>query len=123
MRRRGADGGRAAPGAGGVLVAEDVKPRRRRLRWWLEAASVGLLAVPLIVLFAAGITWLWQRGWLLWYLLGATTLAFVVWGTLRYRHRPRPVAAGPAAPTITRPEPTWAPHEQAAWETVRRLSA
>jgi len=104
-------------------VAKDAKPRRKRLRWWLEIASLGLLSVPLIVLLAAGITWLWQRGWLLWYLLAATTLTLVVWGSLRYRHRPRPVAAGPTAPTITPPDPTWAPREQTAWDAVRRLSA
>ncbi|MFO7285264.1 MAG: GTPase [Gammaproteobacteria bacterium] len=104
-------------------MTSDAKPRRRRWRWWREVTASVLLAVPLVVLIAAGLTWLWERGWLLGYLLTATTIALVVWAIARYRHRQRPIPAGADAPTITQPDPTWAPREQVAWETVRRMSA
>jgi len=98
--------------------------KRLWIRWWVEIASIVLLAVPLIVLFGAGITWMWQRGWLIWWLLGAMSIAVLVWSALRIRHRPRrPTAPGERRPSLTRPDPTWAPHEQAAWETVQALSA
>lgn len=100
------------------------KGRRLWVRWWLEVAALVLLALPMIVLAAAGVVWLWQRGWLIWYLLGGAMVTLVVWASLRYRHRPPQLTpVGADAETITRPDPTWAPHEQTAWETVRALSA
>src|SRR5690606_11704528 len=93
-------------------------------RWWLEIAAVVLLATPLVVLFGAGITWMWQSGWLIWWLLGSASLAILVWTALRIRHRPRrPTAPGERRTSLTQPDPTWAPHEQAAWAAVQRLSA
>ena len=93
-------------------------------RWWLEIAAVVLLAIPLVVLFGAGITWMWQSGWLIWWLLGSASLAILVWTALRIRHRPRrPTAPGERRTSLTQPDPTWAPHEQAAWAAVQRLSA
>src|SRR5690606_29220749 len=82
-----------------------------------------LLAVPVVVLVGAGVTWMWQRGWLIWWLLGAMSLAVIVWTVLRIRHRPRRPTPGTDRPSLTQPDPTWAPHEQGAWEAVRRLSA
>jgi hypothetical protein len=105
------------------MHAKTTKRRGRFwLRWWLELGAIVLLAIPVLVLIGAGITWLWQRGWLLTWLLAAMSLAIVVWTTLRIRHRPRRAAAQAQA-SITDADTGWAPHEQAAWESVRRLSA
>ena len=99
--------------------------RRQRiwLRWWLEVVAVVLLLTPVLVLLGAGVSWLWERGWLMWWLLAAMTLTVTVWGGLRLRHRPRRGSSDAQPATLTQPDPTWAPHEQAAWETVRRLSS
>ena len=96
--------------------------RRFWLRWWLEVTAAILLVVPVIVLLGAGLAWLWDRGWLLWWLLAATTITVLVWGSLRVRHRPNRRSSGQERPTLTGADPTWAPHEQAAWETVRAFS-
>jgi predicted GTPase len=92
------------------------------IRWWLEIAAAVLLLVPILVLIGAGFAWLAGRGWLLWWTLAAMAITALVWGTLRLRHRPRPAPTGVSRPTITAADPTWAPHEQAAWETVRTFS-
>lgn len=97
--------------------------RRVWLRWWAETIAAVLLITPLLVLIGAGVTWLWEQGWLVWWLLAAMTLTVLVWSALRLRHRPRKREAPADRRTITEPDPTWAPHEQTAWETVRRLSA
>ena len=113
-------------------VRSDVSPsaagmphrsRRFWFRWWLEVTAAVLLFVPVIVLLAGGIAWLWEHGWLLWWLLGAATISLIVWGSLRLRHREIWRPAGKERPTLTNADPTWAPHEQAAWETVRQFSA
>src|SRR5688572_5001055 len=96
--------------------------RRFWLRWWLEVIAAFLLVLPLIVLLGAGVASLWNLGWLIWWLLGTTTIAVVVWGGLRLRHRPDRLLPGTQRSTISAVDPTWAPHEQAAWETVRRFS-
>lgn len=82
-----------------------------------------LLLVPLLALMAAGTVWLWQRGWLLWWLLGGVSVTAVAWGALRLRHGTWRRADVTEQPTVTGPEPTWAPHEHAAWAAVRRLSS
>lgn len=131
-----ADGGARAEGDAGTgrraapTRTDAGPPERPRTgwrfwaRWWVEIAAFVLLAIPVLVLFGAGVTWLWQRGWLIWWLLGAMALAVLVWTALRIRHRPRkPTAPDARRPALTQPDPTWAPHEQAAWATVQRLSA
>jgi hypothetical protein len=73
-------------------------------------------------LLAVGVAWLWEHGWFLWWLVAAAAVSLVVWGGLRVRQRPLrsiPVAEPEA---LTERDPTWAPHEQAAWDTVRSLS-
>ncbi|HEX6999831.1 MAG TPA: GTPase [Gammaproteobacteria bacterium] len=96
--------------------------RRKWLRWWVELAAVLVVLAPPLVLLGAGLVWLWERGWLLWWLLATTGFTGLAWGLLRWRHRPRPPPAGPETAAITPADPTWAPQELAAWDAVRRLS-
>ncbi len=117
-------------GGGASRGADPAPPPRPRTgwrfwaRWWVEIAAIVLLLIPVLVLFGAGVTWMWQRGWLIWWLLGAMSLAALVWTALRIRHRPRrPTAPDARRPSLTQPDPTWAPHEHAAWAAVQRLSA
>ncbi|HEX7079442.1 MAG TPA: GTPase [Gammaproteobacteria bacterium] len=102
------------------------RDRRRasaRAAWRFEATAAVLLTLPVLALLAAGVAWLWRQGWLAWWLLAAMTLTAAVWGALRWRHRARRPPPGVRTPTITPADPTWAPHELDAWETVRRLSS
>lgn len=100
-----------------------VEPRRRWLRWWLEIAIAVMLVAPMIVLLGAGLAWLWQHGWLLAWMLAAAALAVAAWSGLQLRRRHRRRRTDAQQPTLTQADPTWAPHEQAAWLTVQRLSS
>jgi hypothetical protein len=51
------------------------------------------------------------------------SLTLLTWAGLRLRHRRKPEPPEAQAATLTQPDPTWAPHEHAAWETIRQLSA
>jgi uncharacterized protein len=84
-----------------------------------------LLSAPVIVLLAAGVVWLLQQGWLLIWLVAATSVSALVGGTWRWRRRRRrwrKVAADTQV-AVTGEDPDWAPREQAAWQAVLRLSA
>ncbi|HEU4617030.1 MAG TPA: GTPase [Gammaproteobacteria bacterium] len=91
-------------------------------RWWVAVVAALLLAVPLLTVIVSGIVWLLERDWFLWWFGAAAAGTVVAWLALRARHTPfRPPDAGAAA--LTEPDAGWAPHELAAWEAVRRLSA
>ena len=111
----------ARPRAGWRTAANPSK--RFWFRWWLEFTAAVLLFVPIIVLLGGGIAWLWEHGWLLWWLLGAAAISTIVWGSLRMRHRGIWRPTDSEKPTLTNADSTWAPHEQAAWQTVRQYSA
>lgn len=97
------------------------KPRKIWIRWWLEMVAILVLVAPLLVLLGAGLAWLYEQGWLLWWLVAAMGLTLATWGSLRLRHGRRTPRRDDEG-TVTPADPGWAPHEQAAWETVQRLS-
>ncbi|HEX5418509.1 MAG TPA: GTPase [Gammaproteobacteria bacterium] len=81
-----------------------------------------LLAVPLLTVLVGGIVWLLERNWFLWWFTAAASGTVIAWLALRARHVPfRSSAAEPEA--LSEPDASWSPHELAAWDEVRRLSA
>lgn len=100
--------------------------RRKKLplrRWWVVIAALLLLLVPMMGLSVAGFLWLWERGWALWWLGGASGAALLAWLGLRARHRPfRNRGSADDDGVVSEPDIGWAPKELAAWEEVRRLS-
>ena len=83
-----------------------------------------LLIAPLLVLFVAGILWLLDQGWLLWWLLAAAGMTALVWSADRWRRwRQRIAIATTSDEPLTEGDPGWAPRELLAWNTVQALSA
>jgi predicted GTPase len=92
-------------------------------RWWVALIAGLLLAVPLLTVLVSGVVWLLERDWFLWWFGAAAAGTVVAWFALRARHAPFRQAVGAPAEALSEPDPGWPPHELAAWEEVRRLSA
>lgn len=87
----------------------------------LLAAAV-LLLLPMLALGVAGFVWLWERGWALWWVGGASGATLLAWLGLRARHRPFRRTPRADEGLVSEPDEGWAPKELQAWEEVRRLS-
>lgn len=78
---------------------------RRRLRalrpWWRTILRGALFAGPTLLLVPLGITWLWERGWMLWWLMATTVGLFLaVWAAGLWKPDLPPIAlkgSGPGA--------------------------
>ena len=77
-----------------------------------------LLVLPYVALFAAGMTWLYQRDWLLWWLAGGGVVTFVGWGLSRWLRATR---TSPITPSVE-PAPTWPPTGHAAYSDVEKIA-
>jgi predicted GTPase len=92
-------------------------------RWWVAVIAALLLAVPVLTVLVSGVVWLLERDWFLWWFGAAALGTVIAWLALRARHSPFRESADVVPDALTEPDANWSPHEQAAWEEVRRLSA
>jgi predicted GTPase len=92
-------------------------------RWWVALIAGVLLAVPLLTVLVSGVVWLLERDWFLVWFGAAAAGTVIAWFALRARHAPFRDAVGVQAEALSEPDPRWPPHELAAWEEVRQLSA
>ena len=88
---------------------------RLQLRFVLRLAAFGL---PYLVLMVLGIFWLYDRGWMLYFLVAASLLSLLAWLALKWLQS-RPVRERPTPP----PSKTWPPAGEAAWADVDRFAA
>ncbi len=103
----------------------------RILRWTL--VGIGL-SLPMLSLVPLGSLWLWERGLLPWWALGACVSTLAAWGVQRWllsSVKPASSAsADDAALDTSHAEPvttsagdeSWTPAEQAAWARVRGIA-
>lgn len=95
-------------------------------RAWSLLLSLSLLALPILLLIPLGILWLWQEGWLLWWLVLAGVLALAgylpaLWW--RRRQRARLATAGSDDQTrVSEPDGTWSPRDLEAWAEVQQVA-
>lgn len=102
-----------------MRVAERLKALWLR---WDRLVLVAMLALPFVVAMLLGFLWLYERGWLLWYLLGVVALAAAIrlGRALALRAErnaplpPMPVTQGQA------PSADWSEPERAAYDRARR---
>jgi uncharacterized protein len=109
-----------------------VKPAGQLLRRWWAALLVLVAAIlPVLVLLPLGAAWLWQRGWLIWWLaaaagLGVACYAYVRWlrVQLRREQAQEEDSAVPddAGATISMPDPQWSGRDMAAWRAVTKVA-
>jgi uncharacterized protein len=102
------------------------RPRSRHFGRRLAVAAVGLgLVLPTLALIPLGSLWLWQKGLLLYWALGACAFSLVTFLALRLVLKPRPLPA-PAPAMAAEPsaaaDPRWSPAEVAAWARVETLA-
>ena len=100
----------------------------RILRWTL--VGIGL-SLPLLSLVPLGSLWLWERGLLPWWALGACASTLSAWAAQRWllsSVKPaasaggEPAAAGLEQATSSGDDESWTPAEQAAWSRVREIA-
>lgn len=90
----------------------------------IRLSLVGLgLVLPVLSLIPLGSYWLWERGFLLYWALGACVTTLLAWALSRWLLRPDPDvlqrAAVEAGGTV---DPAWTPAENAAWARVTALA-
>ncbi|MCL6503221.1 MAG: 50S ribosome-binding GTPase [Pirellulales bacterium] len=84
-------------------------------RWVLLA---GIWVLPYLGVFVAGWIWLYERGWILWWVGATAALCLAAWGANAWwdrRQRGRPLAD-------VNESPRWPPEGKAAWQEVVRLA-
>ncbi|MCZ7595288.1 MAG: hypothetical protein M5U16_10540 [Hyphomicrobium sp.] len=95
---------------------------------YLRGAMIFLaLLLPMLSLLPLGWLWLWERGYALYWLAAAFTLAVIGYGaqlfTLRRMLRQTPVEAPDEGTETVAPDPSWTAREQAAWTAVESIAA
>lgn len=115
-------------------------PRLRRRIFRFASVVLSLVALPIVLLLPAGVLWLWDQGWLLWWLLSGVALTAVAYGLTLLAHKHwQPERRrleetldnnqGDGAGTdqsetdfTTAPDAHWNALDRAAWEEVKALA-
>jgi len=96
-------------------------------RMWAFLVGLSLLALPFLALIPLGILWLWQEGWLLWWLIGAAILALVgylpAWWWRRSQREQMRAADDDERVPDSDQGTEWSPRELQAWQEVRQIAA
>lgn len=94
---------------------------RRTFLRWSRLGMAGLLLLPLTITSVLGFIWLFERGWLLWFVLASIALFAVARGTrfaIRLRKPPEAPERTVESPAI---DPEWSAREVAAYESAQAL--
>lgn len=96
-------------------------------RMWAFLVGLSLLALPFLLLIPLGVLWLWQEGWLLWWLIGAAILALAgyvpAWWWRRSQRARLAADGGEERPPDSEPGTEWSPRDLEAWQEVREIAA
>lgn len=108
------------------------KPKARVYRHLVSLTGlvVLLMLLPLLLLLPAGLIWLWEMGWVYWWLgagAGLTLLGYLLalWLRRRIKAGPSEADIGVARDddeAVTPPSETWSPQDLEAWQEVQRLA-
>ncbi|SFM57576.1 hypothetical protein SAMN05421721_11123 [Ectothiorhodospira mobilis] len=90
-------------------------------------ATAALLLLPLLVLMPLGALWLWQQGWLLYWLGAGAVLGLAGYGLSRWLQGSDAPPAGdgeiPPQGAVSPPDADWSQRDLAAWAEVQTLAA
>jgi uncharacterized protein len=98
-------------------------------RWWAALFALVAAALPLLALIPLGGVWLWQQGYVLWWLAAALVLGAGGYACARWLQREARAADAAADSLEQRMEPVsppdddWSPHDLDAWAMVQRLAS
>jgi uncharacterized protein len=99
-------------------------------RWWAIVVALIAAAAPLLILLPLGGVWLWQQGWVLWWLLAAAVFGAGGYGAAMWVRRQAERAevaltegeeGGSKAP-VSPPDADWSQWDLQAWEKVQALA-
>ncbi len=86
-----------------------------------------LLALPFLLLLPLGLLWLWQEGWLLWWMLAAAALALLGYLPALWVRRRTGKNHGESSPdaeaAVSQPGKDWSPRDLDAWKEVQSVAA
>jgi predicted GTPase len=96
----------------------------------LRLSLIGLgLALPMLSLVPLGSLWLWERGLLVWWAVGACVTTGLAWVLQRWLLSPikpasieQPAVPADEATPTSGADPTWTPGERAAWQRVQEIA-
>jgi uncharacterized protein len=96
-------------------------------RWWAALLVSAAAVLPLVLLIPLGALWLWQQGWIIWWLLaaailGVTFYAYIRWLRARVRREQAQQAAPEGEAAVSRPDPDWSSRDVAAWQAVLEVA-
>ncbi|GGX75034.1 GTPase family protein [Saccharospirillum salsuginis] len=102
------------------------RPAFQRHAVSLTSLILVLVLIPPVLLIPAGIAWLWQQGWMLWWLgIGAvlTLTGYLIALWMRRSARPDTADTPDAEePPVTPANDDWSPQDLDAWAVVQRLA-
>lgn len=85
----------------------------------IQIATLLLLGLPLLALSGAGLFWLWQSGYLLYWLMGMVISGALVYALQRWSvQRSRRILNE----LFTEPDPNWSPRAAEVWQKVEALA-
>lgn len=95
-------------------------------RGWAILLGLILFALPVLILLPLGLLWLWQEGWLFWWLMVAVAVTLAgylpaAWWRFRQRRSRANTQPDPET-TSSDPVSDSSPRDLAAWEEVRELA-
>ncbi|MEX0584220.1 MAG: GTPase domain-containing protein, partial [Natronospirillum sp.] len=96
----------------------------------LTSLVLVLIVLPVLLLLPAGVIWLWERGWVYWWLLLAAVLTlggylFARWIQRRLAPVERPKDSDQTQDTdapVAEPDANWSPQDLEAWREVQTLA-
>ncbi|MFP4684036.1 MAG: GTPase family protein [Ectothiorhodospira sp.] len=94
-------------------------------RLWTLLATALVLLLPLLALMPLGVLWLWQQGWLLYWLGAGAVLSLVGYGLSRWLQGPPSPAVPGDSPegAVSPPDADWSQRDLAAWASVQALAS
>jgi uncharacterized protein len=96
-------------------------------RWWTMFLGASLLTLPFLLLLPLGLVWLWQEGWLLWWMLAAAVLALLGYLPALWLRRRTGKDHGESSPdaeaAVSQPGKDWSPRDLDAWKEVQSVAA
>lgn len=105
------------------------KTNERQLKQllWFSGVAMVLMGLPLLLLLPFGAYWLWQQGWLLFWVLASLLVTLVgtaclVWGKKCLRQAASGAELPDQAEAVSPASEGWSVLDNTAWETVVRLA-
>ena len=100
-----------------------MKRATRALTYLRSAMLIIALALPLFSLVLLGSLWLWEKGYVIYWAIGACLIVGFVYAVERWLLRETVAEAKAATDLTEEPDPAWTGRETTAWDAVQRIAS